>query len=296
MEKTSIKGILTDLKYLVKGLVLVANVLPILSGFWIALYVTNTSFLDYWDKFIYMALGGTLIMAGALILNNWYEVDLDSAMKRTARRPTVTGNFSLKTVLIMGVVASILGQILLLFTTIEAAIYGFIGWFTYVVLYTFWTKRRYVSNTIVGSLSGAVTPLIGWATIETAFHIVPIVLFIILFIWQMPHTYAIAMRRYDDYKAANVPMLPVVHGFKRTKISNLFYIVCLLPLPFFLTSIGTFFVILTTVLNLLWLVVAISGFISKDDERYANLMFYSSLTYLTVVFGMMIIISLPIFA
>ncbi len=295
VEKTSIRGILTDLKYLVKGLVLVANVLPILSGFWIALYVTNASFLDYWDKFVYMALGGTLIMAGALILNNWYEVDLDSAMKRTAKRPTVTGNFSLKTVLIMGIVASILGQILLLFTTIEAAIYGFLGWFIYVVLYTFWTKRRYVSNTIVGSLSGAVTPLIGWATIESTLHVVPIVLAIILFIWQMPHTYAIAMRRYDDYKAAKVPMLPVVQGFKTTKIHNLVYILCLLPLPFFLTSLGTFFVVLTTILNVLWLAVAMSGFFSKDDETHANLMFYCSLTYLTVVFGVLIIISLPIF-
>lgn len=293
VEKTNIRGILTDLKYLVKGLVLVANVLPILSGFWVALYVTGASFIDYWDKFIWMALGGTLIMAGALILNNWYEVDLDSAMKRTEKRPTVTGNFSLKAVLIMGIVASVLGQIFLFFTTLEAAIYGFIGWFTYVVLYTFWTKRKYVSNTIVGSLSGAVTPLIGWATIETALHIVPIILFIVLFIWQMPHTYAIAMRRYDDYKAAKVPMLPVVHGFKTTKQHNLAYIIALFPLPFFLTSLGIPFVVMMTVLNVIWLYLTIKGFFQKDDEKYANIMFYYSLTYLTVVFGTMIL--LPVF-
>ena len=295
MEKTSVRGILTDLKYLVKGIVLIANVLPILSGFWLALYFTNTTFIEIWDKFLFMAIGGTLIMAGALILNNWYEVDLDSAMERTAKRPTVTGNFSLKAVLAMGIFASVLGQVLLFFASFEAAVYGFIGWFTYVVLYTFWTKRKYTLNTVVGSVSGAVTPLIGWATVDSAFHIVPIVLFIILFLWQIPHTFAIAMRRYDDYKAANVPMLPVVYGFDMTKRQNLIYILCLLPLPLFLTSLGMTVVVTMSLLNIIWIYIAVKGLFQKDNKKYANTMFYYSLTYLTVVFGMMIIITLPIF-
>ena len=129
--------------------------------------------------------------------------------------------------------------------------------------------------------------------IETALHIVPIILFIVLFIWQMPHTYAIAMRRYDDYKAAKVPMLPVVHGFKTTKQHNLAYIIALFPLPFFLTSLGIPFVVMMTVLNVIWLYLTIKGFFQKDDEKYANIMFYYSLTYLTVVFGTMIL--LPVF-
>lgn len=291
----SVRGILTDLKYLVKGIVLIANVLPILSGFWLALYITGASFMDNWDKFLFMTLGGLFIMAGALILNNWYEVDLDSAMERTEKRPTVTGNFSLKTVLVLGVVASIFGQILLFFASFEAAAYGFIGWFTYVVLYTFWTKRKYTLNTVVGSLSGAVTPLIGWATVDSAFHIIPIALFMLLFIWQIPHTFAIAMRRYDDYKAAKVPMLPVVYGFDMTKRQNLIYILCLLPIPVFLTSLGMPVVVITTILNIGWIYIAVRGLFQTDNEKYANTMFYYSLLYLTVVFGMMILITLPIF-
>lgn len=295
IEKQSIRGYLADLKLLVKGIVLIANVLPILSGFWLALYFTNTSFLNYWDKFIYMAIGGTLVIAGALILNNWYEVDLDREMKRTQQRPTVTGNFSLKTVLVMGISSSVLGMIILLFTTLEAATYAFLGWFTYVVLYTFWSKRKYTLNTVIGSVSGAFTPLIGWAVVTSAYHIVPIVLFIILFIWQIPHTFAIAMRRYEEYKAANVPMLPVVYGFNMTKRQSAIYIACLLPLPLFLTSVGTGFVIITSILNVVWLIMAIRGVFSKDNTKYANRMFYFSLTYLTIVFGMMIIVTLPIF-
>ncbi|MEJ8778180.1 heme o synthase [Pseudogracilibacillus sp. ICA-222130] len=292
MEKQSIGTVLRDLKALVKGIVLLANILPILSGFWLALYFNNESFLDHLDKFIFMTIGGTLVMSGALILNNWYEVDLDKKMDRTKERPTVTGNFSMKTVLTLGIVSSVLGHVILLFTTFEAFIYAFIGWFTYVVLYTFWTKRRYTLNTVVGSVSGAVTPLIGWATISSAYHIVPIVLFIILFIWQIPHTFAIAMRRHDDYKAAGVPMLPVAYGFEVTKRQNAVYIAALLPLPLFLTSLGTFFVIVMSVLNIIWLCMAIRGLFRKDDIRYANSMFYFSLTYLSIVFGLMIFITL----
>lgn len=291
-EKQSIRTVLQDIKSLVKGVVLLANVLPILSGFWLALYFTNGSFLDNVEKFIFMTVGGTLVMAGALILNNWYEVDLDRAMGRTQERPTVTGNFSMRTVLTLGIIATVLGHVLMLFTTYEAFVYAFLGWFTYVVLYTFWFKRKYTLNTVIGSISGAFTPLIGWATISSAYHIVPIVLFIILFIWQIPHTFAIAMRRYDEYKAAGVPMLPVVYGFDITKRQNAVYIACLLPLPLFLTSLGIFFVIVMSTLNIIWFIMAVRGIFKEDNKNYANSMFYFSLTYLSVVFGLMIFITL----
>lgn len=293
MEKQSVKGFLADIKSLVKGLVLIANVLPILSGFWLALYFTGASFMQYWDKFLLLVIGSTLLMAGALMINNWYEVDLDREMDRTQQRPTVTGHFSLRSVLIAGIVSSFLGFCILFLTRTEVAAYGFMGWFTYVVLYTFWSKRRYTLNTVIGSVSGAFTPLIGWAAVTSAYHIVPIVLFIVLFIWQIPHTFAIAMRRYDEYKAAGVPMLPVVYGFDMTKRQTAVYVACLLPLPLFLTSLGTFFVAMMMVLNAAWLVIAIRGIFQKDDKKYANTMFYYSLLYLTVVFGIMII--LPIF-
>src|SRR5690625_791324 len=135
----------------------------------------------------------------------------------------------------------------------------------------------------------------GWAAITSANHIVPIVLFLILFIWQIPHTFAIAMRRYEEYKAAKVPMLPVVYGFNITKRQSMVSVACLLPLPLFLTSLGTGFVLITSILNIAWLFIAIRGLFTKDNKQYANRMFYFSLSYLTVVFGMMILITLPMF-
>ncbi|MEC1718768.1 heme o synthase, partial [Schinkia azotoformans] len=215
--------LLADLKSLFKAGVLISNVLPVFTGFWLALHFTNGSFMENRGIFLLTIIGSTMVMAGALVLNNWYDVDIDRVMDRTKNRPTVTGNISLPTVFKMGIALTVLGFILLVFTTIEATIYAFIGWFTYVILYTMWSKRRYTINTMIGSISGAVTPLIGWAAIESSLHIVPLVMFLILFIWQMPHTFSIAMRKYDEYKAAGVAMLPVVHGFEITKRQIVIY-------------------------------------------------------------------------
>lgn len=293
---TSLSGLLIDLKSLVKGIVLVANVLPVLTGFWLAIYFTGASFSDHLSVFLLTIIGSTFVMAGALVLNNWYEVDLDREMIRTKKRPTVTGNFSLKAVLTMGIVFTIIGFVVLAFTTFEAVIYAFIGWFTYVILYTMWMKRKYTLNTVMGSISGAVTPLIGWSALTSSYHYVPVVLGILLFIWQMPHTFAIAMRRHDEYKAAGVAMLPVVRGFDFTKRQIIVYVACLLPLPFFLTSLGTVFVVIATILNVLWILLSIGGFFTNSDKKWARAQFLFSVNYLAILFVLMIIVTLPAFA
>ncbi|RST72529.1 protoheme IX farnesyltransferase [Siminovitchia acidinfaciens] len=281
-----------DFMALFKGIVLIANVLPVFTGFWLALVFTNTSFAIHVDLFLLTIIGSTLVMAGALVLNNWYEVDLDTVMDRTQIRPTVTGRISLKTTLALGIVLSIVGFVFLAFTTWEAVLYAFIGWFTYVIMYTMWTKRKYTLNTVIGSISGAVTPLIGWAAVGSANHIVPVVLFMILFIWQMPHTFAIAMKRHDEYKAAGVAMLPVIRGFEMTKRQIFVYVACLLPFPFFLVPLGTAFIVVATVLNLAWLGLAIWGFFVKDDMKWARINFVVSVNYIAILFIMMVIVTL----
>jgi heme o synthase len=290
--KRNIFTVISDLRSLFKGFVLIANVLPILTGFWLALYFTNSSIVDYWGVFLMTMIGGTFIMAGALTLNNWYEVDLDKVMERTKNRPTVTGHFSMNSVLKIGIFCTVIGFLFILFTTIEAAIFAFIGWFTYVVLYTLWSKRKYTLNTMIGAVSGAVTPLIGWTAIEPGFHIVPITMALIVFFWQMPHTFSIAMRRYEEYKRAGVAMLPVVYGFEVTKRQIVLYIAFLLPLPFFLSSLGTVFIGIATLLNIGWLVMGISGFFMNNDVKWANRVFIYSVNYLTILFLAMIVVTL----
>lgn len=293
---TKMNTMVTDIRELFKVIVLISNVLPVFAGFWLALYFTNSTITAHLDLFFLTIIGSTFVMAGALILNNWYDVDIDRVMARTQNRPTVTGNYSLRTVLIMGISFSVLGFILLSFTTAEATLYAAIGWVVYVLLYTMWSKRKYTLNTVIGSVSGAVTPLIGWAAIEPVNGVIPIALFLVLFIWQIPHTFVIAIRKYDEYKVAKVPMLPVVHGFPFTKRQTVVYTACLLPLPFYLASLGTFFVVAATIMNVGWLALGISGFFVKDDLKWANKMFLYSVNYVLFFFLLAIVVTLPWFS
>lgn len=281
-----------DLKALFKGPVLIANVLPVFTGFWLALHFSGASFMSNWDVFLLTMIGSTLVMGGALVLNNWYDVDIDTIMDRTKHRPTVTGHFSLNFVLMLGITLSLLGFIVLFFTTAETTLYGLVGWFTYVILYTMWSKRRYTLNTVIGSVSGAVTPLIGWAAIEPHLNMIPIMLFNILFVFQMPHTFAIAMKKCKEYKAAGVAMLPVVHGFAVTKRQMVVYIACLLPLPFYLAPLGTTFIVLATLLNVGWLLLSLSGFFMKNDLKWAHMNFLYSVNYIAILFILMVLVTL----
>jgi protoheme IX farnesyltransferase len=116
-----------------------------------------------------------------------------------------------------------------------------------------------------------------------------------MFIWQTPHFLALAMKNKDEYKRAGIPMLPAVHGFEITKRQIVIYIACLLPLPFYLGSLGSIFIIIASVLNAGWLILGISGFFIKNDLKWANMIFIYSLNYLLIIFLSMIAltVSLP---
>ncbi|TFJ94530.1 heme o synthase [Lentibacillus salicampi] len=283
---------LAEFKALTKVGIVNSNLITTFAGFWLAIYFTNASFIANWDIFLLTMAGSALVIAGGCIMNNWYDVDIDPIMSRTKDRPTVTGGISLNRVLTTGISSTVLGLVLLMFTTMEAAMIALFGWFVYVVLYTMWSKRKYTLNTAIGSFSGAVPPLIGWAAVDPGLQRMAFVLFLIMFIWQTPHFLALAMKKAKEYKAAGVPMLPVVHGFEITKRQIVVYIACLLPLPFFMASLGTTFVIIATLLNVGWLVMGISGLFMKNHLKWANMIFIYSLNYLTILFLMMVVVTL----
>ncbi|GEN55270.1 heme o synthase [Halobacillus faecis] len=291
--KTNDHSLLADIKSLIKVGIINSNLITTFAGFWLALHYTGTLFFDQWVTFLLTMLGTALVIAGGCILNNWYDRDIDPIMSRTSNRPTVTGTMSLSFIKTLGISVSILGFITLLLTTWQAALWGAFGWFVYVVLYTMWTKRKYTINTVVGSFSGAVPPLIGWAAVDPGLQLEALILFLIMFIWQTPHFLALAMKKKDEYKAAGIPMLPVVHGFNMTKRQIVVYVACLLPLPIYLASLGTVFLITAYVLSIGWLALGIAGFFMKDDYKWATWMFIFSLNYLTIMFFMMVIVTLP---
>lgn len=281
-----------DFMALIKIGIIRSNLITAFTGLWLAFHFTGMSFIQNWDKALLTLLGTSLVIAGSCSLNNYIDRDIDHLMERTKKRPTVTGRFSAIRVLWIGILFTIVGTALLAATTITAAVIGLIGAFTYVVLYTMWTKRNYTINTVVGSISGAVPPLIGWAAVDPNLHMVAWVLFLILFIWQPPHFLALAMKRCEEYRAAGIPMLPVVHGFEMTKRQIMLWIACLLPLPFYLYSLGTVFLVLATLLNIGWLVLGFKGYKSKDDIKWSTMMFVYSLNYLTILFVAMVVATL----
>jgi len=292
MEKENSKTTAwNDFLALIKIGIIKSNLITVFTGLWLALHFSEKSFLQNLDIVVLVLLGSALIIGGAGTLNNYIDRDIDHLMERTQARPTVTGRASATSVLLLGLAFVAVGTILLAFTTWTAAVIGLFGVFAYVILYTF-SKRKLVSNTIIGSISGAVPPLIGWAAVDANLDILAWMLFLIMFIWQPPHFYALAMRRVNEYRAAGIPMLPVVKGFKRTKLSINFWVLLLMPIPFFLTDLGLPLVILAIVLNVGWLVLGLVGFKMKNDDKWAKLMFIYSLNYLTVLFVSMVIVTL----
>ena len=281
-----------DFLALIKIGIVNSNMITVFTGLFLAMQLSGLSFLQNLDLLI-LAMGGSgLIIAGSAALNNLIDRDIDPIMSRTKLRPTVTGRFKASSVWALAFTFIVVGEILLFSASVAAGLWGLAGVFSYVVLYSMWSKRKHVSNTVVGSISGAIPPLIGWAAVEPTLGMGAWALFLIMFIWQPPHFYALAMRRTDEYRAANIPMLPVVKGFARTKKSMFGWVLLLFPLPFLLTELGMGFVLLASALNLGWLYLSIKGFKAKDDLKWATGMFVYSLNYMTILFVSIIIFSL----
>ena len=281
-----------DFLALIKIGIVNSNMITTFTGIWLALHFSNKGFLGNLHIVFFTLVGSALIMAGSCSLNNYIDRDIDHLMERTKARPTVTGKVNPTMVAVMGIVFITMGMIFLLMTTLTAVAIGFIGVFSYVVVYSMWSKRRHVSNTIVGSVSGAVPPLIGWAAVDPNLDVMAWMLFLIMFAWQPPHFYALAMRMVEEYRAAGIPMLPVVKGFGKTKKHIYLWILVLIPIPFFMIELGIPFLTLATVLNLGWIITGIYANRFNDHMKWAKTMFIYSLQYLTVIFVAMVIVTL----
>nr|WP_205174251.1 heme o synthase [Bacillus pakistanensis] len=280
-----------DFLALIKIGIVNSNLITTFTGMWLAFYFTNTHFLNSLDTMFLTLVGSSLIIAGSCSINNYIDRDIDPLMERTKDRPTVTGKINGTKAIVIGMTMITIGTIFLFMTTITAGVIGVIGVFSYVVLYSLWSKRKLVSNTIIGSISGAVPPLIGWAAVDANLSQMAWMLFLMMFIWQPPHFYALAMKRCEEYRAANIPMLPVVKGFATTKLHIVLWVAALLPLPFFLLDLGIPFFILATAFNIGWFVLGLMGYKMQDDLKWAKLMFVYSLNYLTILFVAMVIVT-----
>ncbi|MGO4887921.1 heme o synthase [Anaerobacillus sp. MEB173] len=283
-------GTWRDFLTLTKIGIVMSNLITTFTGIYLASIYTGVSLLDNIAVVIFALLGAALVMAGACCLNNYIDRDIDHLMERTSTRPSVTGRIPANQVLWVGLGLSGLGMIFLLLTTPVAALFGIIGLLVYVVIYTMWLKRTHSLNTIVGSISGAVPPVIGWAALDPGLHPYAWGLFLIMFLWQPPHFLALAMKRCEEYRAAGIPMLPVVAGFEMTKRQMAWYVAALIPISLLLYPFGIVYTVIAAILGFGWLALSFAGFKMKDDIKWARLMFVYSLNYLTIMFILMIIV------
>ncbi|MCG7382172.1 heme o synthase [Paenibacillus sp. ACRRY] len=290
LEYSSIPKVFMDT---IKVGIIKSNLIAMLAGLCLALYVFDASFIANIVPIILSVIGSSLIIGAAGVFNNLYDRDIDAIMERTRTRPTVTGQVDTKSGLILGITITVIGGILLYIASPSAAVFGILGLLLYVFPYTMWTKRTTIYNTEVGSLSGAVPPLIGWAAISPELgHFEIWALVVTMLLWQMPHFYGIAIRRFDEYKAAGVPMLPVVKGIRRTYIQTNVYLVLLLLSSFLFWPLSPFVAIVAFLVSLAWLILSVATFDRTQTKKWSHKMFIFSINHITIVFLVIIAYSL----
>jgi protoheme IX farnesyltransferase len=197
----------------------------------------------------------------------------------------VNGSISARSALIYATILGLTGSfILVYFVNILSAYTALFGLFAYVILYGL-AKRKTVHGTLVGSISGAIPPVVGYTAVSNEIDGAAIILFIILVVWQMPHFYGIAMYRLKDYKQASIPVLPLVKGAHMTKIQTLLYIlafgVATLALSYY-DYAGLVFAALMILLCLSWFLLGLRGFNTQDPAAWGRKMFLFSLIVLLV--------------
>lgn len=265
------------------------NAFAAFGGFWVA-----SKWEIDWLLLLYMLIGTTFTMASACVINNYWDRELDKKMERTQKRALAEGRLKPGAVLAYGIALGVIGLAILFALDALLGWLGVLGIFVYVVIYTMWLKRSSTWSTSIGGVSGAMPPVIGYCSVSGEVDMGAWLLFALLFLWQPPHFWSLAIRRVEEYRAAGFPLLPVVKGVRRTKLQMLPYIVLLVPNVILLYTygyVGLVFLIAGALCGVAWLVQTVLGF-GKEGEaetKWAKVNFFFSINYLMIVFLLMIV-------
>ncbi|WP_277050934.1 heme o synthase [Ruania albidiflava] len=262
---------------LTKPGVLYGNVLTAAAGFFLA-SGRGTPTLGL---FLALMVGTTLIIASACVLNNVLDRDIDQRMERTSTRATVTGSIPARSAVLFSVVMGLVGlAILVLWTNALVVATGIGGFITYVWLYGALSKRMSLHGTLVGSVSGAAPILAGYLAVSGRVDAGAVLAFAMLFLWQMPEFYSIAIYRREEYARAGVPVISVVKGERTTAVHILAYtvafVVVTLLLPVF-GYVGLVYTIAMAALGGWWIYLGVLGLRSSQPATWARRMFRFSM-------------------
>jgi protoheme IX farnesyltransferase len=235
-------------------------------------------------------VGGTLAAAGANATNMVIDRDIDKLMRRTSRRPLVTGEITPRNALIFAVALELAAAVWLsVIVNPLSAVLAVAATLFYVLVYTMWLKRTSTQNIVIGGAAGAVPVLVGWAAVTDRLAVAPFVMFAIIFAWTPPHFWALAIRYREDYAAAEVPMLPVVASFDETARKIVAYTVVLwaVSLAFWpLGHMGVIYLAAALALGGTFTGKAVQLARSHRPDRAMRL-FTFSITYITLLFAAM---------
>jgi heme o synthase len=235
-------------------------------------------------------IGGTLAAGGANAINMYVDRDIDRLMPRTQGRPLVTGMISARGALVFAVALEVLAFVwLAAFVNVLSAVLALSATLFYVFVYTLWLKRTSTHNIVIGGAAGAVPVLVGWAAVTNGLAWTPVLLFACVFFWTPPHFWALAIRYADDYRAANVPMLPAVESVEVTSRKMLGYTVVLWALTMLMVPVadlGWIYLVTAAVLGALFTAGCLALMREPTPKRSMRL-FSFSISYVTLLFGAM---------
>ena len=228
-------------------------------------------------------------------LNMWYDADIDRIMSRTAKRPIPAGKVTPNEALAFGLTLSV-GSVLTLGLLVNWFAGAFLAFtiFFYVVVYTMWLKRSTPQNIVIGGAAGAFPPMIGWAAVTGDVSLQSTILFLIIFMWTPPHFWALALFKSSDYRAAGIPMMPVVAGETATRHQILIYSILLAPIvvsPYLLGFAGPVYGMASTLLSAVFVVLAFGVWRIREGDaarKSAIRLFSFSIFYLFMLFAMLL--------
>lgn len=271
---------------LTKPGIIFGNLVTVIGGYFLAAGGRFEPWL-----FLATVIGTSLVVASGCVFNNVIDRDIDSHMARTRSRAMVTGEISIPIALLLGCLLGVVGFGLLAWMTTPLATgFAAFGFAIYVGAYSLYLKRHSVYSTLIGSLSGASPPVIGYCAVTGQFDLGALLLLVIFAMWQMPHSYAIAIFRLDDYASASIPVLPVKCGIAVAKRHIVIYTVLFVIASVMLSVAGYTgwaYAIVAVAVGGYWLSITLRGFRTTNDQAWARKVFGISIVVVTALSVMM---------
>ncbi|SDV48233.1 heme o synthase [Chitinasiproducens palmae] len=245
-----------------------------------------------WQVLIGGIVGIWLLAGAAFAINCLVEQRIDALMRRTAWRPSARGELTQRQILLFSAILGGLGMwTLYTFTNALTMWLTFATFVGYAVVYTILLKPATPQNIVIGGASGAMPPALGWAAVTGSVPAEAWMLVLIIFVWTPPHFWALALYRRQDYADAGLPMLPITHGEKMTRLHILLYSIVLLAvslLPFVARMSGLIYLVSATVLGAIFLAYAWKVWREYSDDL-AKRMFRYSIVYLSLLFAALLV-------